>query len=266
MEILHIIVLSLVQGISEFLPVSSSAHLVLTPKLLNWADQGLAFDVAVHIGTLIAILFYFKDRIFKLLGDFFTSIISRREVGQSSLVWAIGFATIPVGIFGLLLGDLIEAYARNAVIIAVMTIIFGVVLYFADKKPGKRTEVDMSIKFALIIGFAQALALIPGVSRSGITMTAALFLGFDRTSSANFSFLLSIPVILLAGGLEALKLATHETAIDYAWGDLALACAISAVSAYMCVKLFMGFILRASLLIFVIYRVILGVFLLFVFL
>ena len=225
MELSHIIVLALVQGISEFLPISSSAHLVLVPKLLGWADQGLAFDVAVHVGTLAAILFYFK----------------------------------PVGLFGLAFNDAIEQYARNGLVIAAMTIIFGIALYVADKKSGLKTEYEMTIKLALIVGLAQAIALIPGVSRSGVTMTAALMLGFSHNASANFSFLLSIPVIVLAGGLEAVKLLKTPDALP--WSDLAIGAAVSGLSAYLCVRLFMALIARASMLPFVIYRMILGVFL-----
>lgn len=264
MDFLQVIVLALVQGISEFLPISSSAHLVLVPKLLGWEDQGLAFDVAVHVGTLAAILFYFKDSLKKLLSDFSASIVRRRTVGDSTLVWSVGFATIPVGVFGLVFNDFIETYARNGLVIAVTTVIFAVFLYLADKKAGGVGEYQMTIKFALIIGLAQALALIPGVSRSGITMTAALFLGFSRSASANFSFLMSIPVILLAGGLEATKLVKSPEHLP--WSDLALGAIISGVSAYICVKLFMATISRISMLPFVVYRLVLGVLLLLAFL
>ena len=259
MELSHIIVLALVQGISEFLPISSSAHLVLVPKLLGWADQGLAFDVAVHVGTLAAILFYFKDRLAGLMRDFFASIARHERVGDSTLVWSVGFATVPVGLFGLAFNDAIEQYARNGLVIAAMTIIFGIALYVADKKSGLKTEYEMTIKLALIVGLAQAIALIPGVSRSGVTMTAALMLGFSHKASANFSFLLSIPVIVLAGGLEAVKLIKTPDAL--AWSDLAIGAAVSGLSAYLCVQLFMALIARASMLPFVIYRMILGVFL-----
>lgn len=264
MDIIQIIVLALVQGISEFLPVSSSAHLVLVPEFFGWADQGLAFDVAVHVGTLSAILFYFKDIICGLLKDFFSSIKERKAVGNSTLVWAVGIATIPAGVFGLLLNDMIEEYARSGVVIAVMTMIFGVVLYFADRQKGSMSEYDMTIKLALIIGFAQALALVPGVSRSGITMSMALFLGFSRVSSANFSFLLSIPIILLAGSLHVVKLARSDTPV--VWGDIGLGMLISGVSAYICVKLFMTMISKMSMTPFVIYRLLLGAFLLWWFL
>ena len=264
MELSHIIVLALVQGISEFLPISSSAHLVLVPKLLGWADQGLAFDVAVHVGTLAAILFYFKDRLAGLVRDFFASIARREKVGDSTLVWSVGFATVPVGLFGLAFNDAIEQYARNGLVIAAMTIIFGIALYVADKKSGLKTEYDMTIKLALIVGLAQAIALIPGVSRSGVTMTAALMLGFSHSASANFSFLLSIPVIVLAGGLEAVKLIKTPDALS--WSDLAIGAAVSGLSAYLCVRLFMAMLQRISMMPFVIYRLVLGVFLLLTFL
>lgn len=263
MDFLQVIVLALVQGISEFLPISSSAHLVLVPKLLGWQDQGLAFDVAVHVGTLTAILFYFKDSINKLLSDFFASIMQRKKVGDSTLVWSVGFATLPVGLCGLALNNIIEQYARSGIIIAITTILFAMVLFIADKNHGLKSEYDMTIKLAFIIGLAQAIALIPGVSRSGITMSAALLLGFSRTASANFSFLMSIPVILLAGLLETVKLANSPCHIS--WSDLILGTVISGVSAYICVKLFVVLISKMSMLPFVVYRLVLGVFLIAVF-
>ncbi|WP_170019488.1 undecaprenyl-diphosphate phosphatase [Campylobacter sp. RM16190] len=263
MDFLQVIVLALVQGISEFLPISSSAHLVLVPKLLGWQDQGLAFDVAVHVGTLTAILFYFKDSLKKLLADFFASMMHRKKVGDSTIVWSVGFATLPVGLCGLALNDIIEQYARSGIIIAITTILFALVLFIADKNHGLKSEYDMTIKLAFIIGLAQAIALIPGVSRSGITMSAALLLGFNRTASANFSFLMSIPVILLAGLLETVKLANSPCHIS--WSDLILGTVISGVSAYICVKLFVALISKMSMLPFVVYRLVLGVFLIAVF-
>lgn len=263
MDFLQVIVLALVQGISEFLPISSSAHLVLVPKLLGWQDQGLAFDVAVHVGTLTAILFYFKDSLKKLLADFFASMMHRKKVGDSTIVWSVGFATLPVGLCGLALNDIIEQYARSGIIIAITTILFALVLFIADKNHGLKSEYDMTIKLAFIIGLAQAIALIPGVSRSGITMSAALLLGFNRTASANFSFLMSIPVILLAGLLETVKLANSPCHIS--WSDLILGTVISGVSAYICVRLFMALISKMSMLPFVVYRLVLGVFLIAVF-
>lgn len=264
MDTLQIIVLALVQGISEFLPISSSAHLVLVPELFGWKDQGIAFDVAVHVGTLFAILFYFRDSLVKLLGDFLSSIKASKRVGDSNVVWAVGFGTIPAGIFGLLLHDLIEQYARNPFVIALTTIIFGIVLYVADKRAGTKRECDITIKLALVVGMAQALALVPGVSRSGVTISMALLLGFSRVASANFSFLLSIPIIVLAGVLETLKLIKSSEQI--AWNEIGLGMLLSAVSAYICVRLFMAFISRAGMNVFVIYRILLGIFLIWWFL
>lgn len=263
MDFLQVIVLALVQGISEFLPISSSAHLVLVPKLLGWQDQGLAFDVAVHVGTLTAILFYFKDSLKKLLADFFASMMHRKKVGDSTIVWSVGFATLPVGLCGLALNDIIEQCARSGIIIAITTILFALVLFIADKNHGLKSEYDMTIKLAFIIGLAQAIALIPGVSRSGITMSTALLLGFSRTASANFSFLMSIPVILLAGLLETVKLVNSPWHIS--WSDLILGAVVSGVSAYICVRLFMALISKMSMLPFVVYRLVLGVFLIAVF-
>ncbi|AQW81844.1 undecaprenyl-diphosphate phosphatase [Campylobacter pinnipediorum] len=262
MDFVQTIVLALVQGFSEFLPISSSAHLILVPELLGWKDQGLVFDVAVHIGTLFAIVFYFRNMVFSALKDFFCSIKLKKNVGQSRLVWAVGFGTIPAGIIGLLIKDIVEDYARNGLIIAFTTIIFGIILFFADKKNGNKQEGDISIKIALVIGLAQAFALIPGVSRSGVTISMALLLGFSKVASANFSFLLSIPIIILAGGLKLLKINSSDVIVS----DLLIGMFVSGISAYICVKLFISIISKISMLPFVIYRILLGCFLLFWFL
>ncbi|AQW86641.1 undecaprenyl-diphosphatase [Campylobacter pinnipediorum subsp. caledonicus] len=262
MDLIQTIVLALVQGFSEFLPISSSAHLILVPELLGWKDQGLVFDVAVHIGTLFAIVFYFRDMVFSALKDFFCSIKLKKNVGQSRLVWAVGLGTIPAGIIGLFIKDVIEDYARNGLVIALTTIIFGIILFFADKKNGNRQESDISIKIALVIGLAQAFALIPGVSRSGVTISMALLLGFSRVASANFSFLLSIPIIILAGGVKLLKINSSDVVVS----DLLIGMFVSGISAYICVKLFISIISKMSMLPFVIYRILLGCFLLFWFL
>ncbi|AQW85040.1 undecaprenyl-diphosphatase [Campylobacter pinnipediorum subsp. pinnipediorum] len=262
MDFVQTIVLALVQGFSEFLPISSSAHLILVPELLGWKDQGLVFDVAVHIGTLFAIVFYFRNMVFSALKDFFCSIKLKKNVGQSRLVWAVGFGTIPAGIIGLLIKDIVEDYARNGLIIAFTTIIFGIILFFADKKNGNKQESDIDIKIALVIGLAQAFALIPGVSRSGVTISMALLLGFSRVASANFSFLLSIPIIILAGAVKLLKINSSDVIVS----DLLIGMFVSGISAYICVKLFISIISKISMLPFVVYRILLGCFLLFWFL
>ncbi|BCX78725.1 undecaprenyl-diphosphate phosphatase [Campylobacter sp. 19-13652] len=262
MDFSQIIVLSFIQGFTEFLPISSSAHLVLVRELLGWDESGsLAFDVALHVGTLSAILFYFRSRLGGLLCDFFASILKRKMVGDSRLVWAVGLGTVPVGLFGLCFGDILEQYARSWHVIAATSVLFGILLVVADKKAGAKNLSDITISLALIIGLAQAVALIPGVSRSGITMTAALFLGFSRTSSAEFSFLLSIPVIVLAGALEGAKIAKNLSELSFSFSDVALGVLLSFVFSYACVKLFMAIITRLSMLPFAIYRIALGLFL-----
>ncbi len=263
MDLIQIIVLALVQGLSEFLPISSSAHLILVPKLLNWQDQGLAFDVAVHIGTLIAVVYYFRNDLITIIRDFFLSLQKRELVGESNIAWAVLIATIPAGLVGLLFKDYIEIYLRSPLVIASTTIIFGLVLYLADRKSGQKSELKITLKDALFIGFSQALALIPGTSRSGITITMALFLGYSKQAAAKFSFLLSIPIILLAGGLKALDLIKSKIEVD--WFSLGLGILLSFLSAYLCIYLFLKFIEKAGMLPFVIYRLLLGAFLFYVF-
>lgn len=260
---LEVFVLSIVQGISEFLPISSSAHLILVPKLFGWQDQGLAFDVALHVGTLIAILWYFKDDIIPLLRDFFLSIKKREIVGESNVVWGVLIGTIPVGLVGLFGKDWIEANLRSPLVIAFSTIFFGIILWLGDRKAGKKDVLNITLKIALVIGIAQAIALIPGTSRSGITMSAALFLGFSRVASARFSFLLSIPVIILAGGLEGLDII--KNGVSEPISMLLGAVVISAISAYLCVKWLIALLEKNTMTPFVIYRIILGAFLFYMF-
>ncbi|MBF0264795.1 MAG: undecaprenyl-diphosphate phosphatase [Gammaproteobacteria bacterium] len=265
MDILQIIVLALVQGLTEFLPISSSAHLILVPQLLDWPDQGLAFDVAVHIGTLTAVIWYFRKDIKPLFMDWLASIQKKQTIGQSTLSWGIILGTIPVGIAGLLLSDYMDAL-RLPIVIATTTIIFGLVLWWADSKAdkNKRTEHEMTILAIIVIGCAQAIALVPGTSRSGITISAALLLGYSRTGASRFSFLLSIPVILLAGALEIIHLIESPEIID--WSAIIMGSIFSAISAYYCIVYFLRFIENMDMKPFIIYRLLLGGFLLVVFL
>lgn len=264
MDWLQVFILSIVQGISEFLPISSSAHLILVPKLLGWKDQGLAFDIALHVGTLIAILWYFKDDLIPLVRDFFLSIKRKEIIGESNVVWGVLIGTIPVGLAGLFLGDWIEANLRSPLVIAFSTIFFGAVLWMGDKRAGSKDVLSVTLKIALIIGIAQAIALIPGTSRSGITMSAAMLLGFSRVASARFSFLLSIPVIILAGGLASIKALSEG--IHEPISMLLAAVVLSGFSAYLCVKWLMALLSKSTMLPFVIYRFILGLFLFYLFL
>lgn len=254
MALMHIILLAVMQGLTEFLPISSSAHLILLPELSGWADQGLAFDVSVHVGTLTAVVWYFRHDLRVMLRDWFASLLARKNVGESRLAWAVGLGTIPVGLAGLLFQHQVETALRSPTVIAWATLIFGLLLWWADAQ-GKRQRSEHSIGWrdVVVIGVAQAVALIPGTSRSGITMTAGLMMGLTREAAARFSFLLSIPVIVLAGGLNGLELLESSTPVD--WSALGMGALFSAVSAYICIHLFLKMLERIGMLPFVIYRI-----------
>jgi len=262
----QIVVLALVQGLTEFLPISSSAHLILVPVLSDWPDQGLAFDVVVHLGTLTAVVWYFKKDVIQLSVDWTQSCIKKQTVGESRLAWLVVLGTIPVGLAGLLLHDVVDNVLRSPLVIAWATIGFGLLLGFADyvgKKTNSVSEHELSWKNGIIIGFAQALALIPGTSRSGITMTAGLFVGLSRQGAARFSFLLSIPAILMAGGYKTLKLIQEGNGID--WFSIGLGYFLSALSAYICIHYFLKMLERIGMTPFVIYRLVQGLVLLYLF-
>lgn len=265
METAHIIWLALVQGLTEFLPVSSSAHLILVPKVLGWSDQGLAFDVAVHLGTLIAVVSFFRKDILKLFLAWVHSIQGKGMTPEARLAWGVLVGTLPAGMVGLLFKDHIEMYLRSPLVIAATTIVFGLLLWFADKRAKlQRDELSLSWPDFLVIGGAQAMALIPGTSRSGITITAGLLLGLTREAAARYSFLLSIPIIILSGfGVTSDLLASTEP-VD--WNALLLGTVLAALSAFACIHFFLAWINRIGMLPFVIYRLLLGAFLLFVFL
>ena len=264
MDTLQIVLLALLQGLTEFLPISSSAHLILLPRLLGWGDQGLAFDVAVHVGTLLAVVLYFRHDVQRLFAAWLHSCLERRMSADARLAWLVLLGTVPVAVAGLLLHDVIETYLRSPLVIALATIGFGLLLGLADWRGRQsRSEIALTVPDVIWIGLAQALALVPGTSRSGITMTAALALGLTRSAAARFSFLLSIPVILMAGGFESLKLVQQLEPV--AWGSILMGTAIAAASAYLCIHFFMRLIERVGMLPFVIYRLLLGVFLLVLF-
>ncbi len=257
MDFLHIVALALLQGLTEFLPISSSAHLILLPEMAGWQDQGLAFDVAVHVGTLVAVATYFRHELKAMARDWTRSLVTRQQTGESRLAWAVLLGTIPVGLAGVLFKGFIENNLRTSLVIALTTILFGLLLGWADKTGGRtRDEHSLGWRDIAIIGCAQAIALIPGTSRSGITMTAALMLGLTREAAARFSFLLSIPVIVLAGGLGTLDLATGSDVVM--WDVLIWGAVISAISAYLCIHFFLKLLERIGMMPFVVYRLILG--------
>ncbi|QFU03381.1 Undecaprenyl-diphosphatase [Halomonas sp. THAF5a] len=264
MDWLQIFVLSIVQGLTEFLPISSSAHLILVPVFTDWDDQGLVFDVALHIGSLSAVVLYFRHELVGMTTSWCRSLAGRGTDDEARLAWWVILATIPVGLAGLAFEDVIQEVMRSPLVIAGGLIGFGLLLAWADwRRRGGRSEYRLTWRDALWIGGAQALALIPGTSRSGITMTAGLLLGLSREGSARFSFLLSIPVIVLAGGLEILHLAGAAAPVD--WGALILGALLSGISAYLCIHFFLVFIQRIGMQPFVVYRLVLGVALLWLF-
>lgn len=261
METLHIVVLALIQGITEFLPISSSGHLILPSGLLGWPEQGLAFDVAVHVGTLVAVVGYFRKDIIQLINAWCLSTFKQQHSHDSRIAWYVVLATIPAGLAGLLFDDFIESNLRTTLVIALTTIGFGVLLGWSDRVADKQTKDlrDLTVTIVLIIGIAQAIALIPGTSRSGITITAALFCGLHREAAARFSFLMAIPIIVLSGGYKGLQLLGED---QVNWLDMGLGILIAAVSAYLCIHYFLKFINTIGMMPFVIYRLLLGGFLL----
>lgn len=259
MNTLEVIALALIQGFTEFLPISSSAHLVLPSQVWGWSDQGLAFDVAVHVGSLLAVVGYFRNEVAELLFAWVGSLSGKGHNAHSRLAWLIILATIPAGLAGVLLGGVIETLVRGnaAMVIATTTVVFGLLLWWADKKASEvQVMQKMSVRHALAIGCAQAVALLPGTSRSGITMTTALMLGFNRQDAARFSFLLSIPVIAMAGSYQMLKLASDTAPVD--WSGIMLGTVLAFISAYVCIHFFLKVISRMGMTPFVIYRLLLG--------
>jgi len=251
------VVLALLQGLTEFLPISSSAHLILPSQILGWSDQGLAFDVAVHVGTLLAIVLYFRSEVLVLSKAWLLSVAGKAQTADSRLAWLIILATIPAGLAGILFNDAIEQHLRSTTVIATTTIVFALALLLADKRGHRTLSLEkMSLGAALVIGFCQALALIPGTSRSGITMTAALLMGYTRNASARYSFLLSIPLIAAAGLLKTKELL--ETGSENDWWMVIIGASVAFISAYACIHWFLIFLDKIGFTPFVVYRLCLG--------
>ncbi len=267
MTFLEAIVLGLIQGASEFLPISSSGHLILLPKLFGWQDHPLAFDEALNTGTLLAVVAYFRHELVRLTLAGLAAL--RRPAAadaEGRLAWMLAAATLPAAVVGLVAHDWIAVEARNPVLIACNLIVFGILLYLADRFGRRSREIaGLTWRDALLIGAAQALALVPGTSRSGITMTMALVLGFARPEAARFSFLLSVPIGLLVAVHDALALTGGGMA---AVGLPALVVAVlaSAVSGFAVIGWLLAWLRRQSMAVFTAYRVALGIVILAVFL
>lgn len=252
MDLVHVVVLAVMQGLVEFLPISSSGHLILVPALLGWPDQGLAFDVAVHFGTLSAVVIYFRHDLLGLVRAAFNS-----RAKDFELAWSLVLATIPLGVAGLLMADLVDGVLRSPAVIATTTAGFGVLLWLADAfNRGERNEHELGMRHAVLIGLGQVLALVPGTSRSGITMTVGLALGLSRAAAARFSFLLSVPAISMAASWETFQLVvTPEPVL---WGTLALATLLSAATAFAAIATFLRIIERVGMWGFAVYRLVLA--------
>ena len=311
LDLAQAIYLALIQGFTEFLPISSSGHLVLVPALLKHEVQSISFDIAVHFGSLIAVIWFFRHQLVAMTADWFRSVAHRKTVGESPLAWAVLWGTVPAGIFGMVLHFVYDEKFNSAIawiaivsvitglcllyfiirrnttvvkyllfasvvmaaliavaflyykqlrgptVIAITTLLFGVLLYVADRLGKRQRDLQgITWKDVLVIGMAQAIAIIPGTSRSGITITLALLIGFKRAAAARFSFLLSIPTILLAAGALVYKFSKSSEQVD--WMIIGVGAAVSAISAYLCIYLFLKLIDRIGMLPFVLYRIVLA--------
>lgn len=261
MTLLQIAVLALVQGLTEFLPVSSSAHLILVSHVFNWDDQGLELDVAVHVGTLLAVLVYFRHDLLEMLKAWFGSPANPVIAQRRRLSLALAIATLPVVLVGAIFYVQIAGAMRDVRVIAAATLLFGLLLLVADRfSPRARELEEFRLIDGLWIGLAQMFALVPGASRSGVTLTMGRFLGFTPEAAARFSFLLSIPVIAAAGVRGSWAVAMQDSAL--AWHNFLIAAALAAVAGWVCIAAFLAVLRTMGLMPFIVYRMMLGLVLL----
>ena len=261
MSILEAIVLGIVQGLTEFLPISSTGHLRIVPAFLGWEDPGAAFTAVTQLGTMTAVLLYFREDLERIARAWLGSLRdpARRREHDARLGWYIILGTIPIGFFGLLFKDQIENGARDLYLIGSALIVLGLALLLAERVGKRERSVeDIDKRDGIAMGFAQALALVPGVSRSGATITAGLFMGLDRPAAARFSFLLSIPAVVLSGLLELSSILKGDESTDTSLGALALATCIAFVVGYASIAFLLRYLERHSTMVFVVYRVVLG--------
>ncbi len=257
MSLEQLILLALIQGLTEFLPVSSSAHLILLSSLTSFEDQGTLIDVAVHVGSLFAVIAYFRRDVLRLFAGL-GHILARRQTADSKLLWALIIGTIPTVIVGALVyvSGAVDGL-RSPLVIGWATLIFGVLLYESDRIGMRyKTAGKLTLRGALFIGLAQVLSLVPGTSRSGITITAGRFLGYERTEAARFSMLLSIPTIGMIGVLLGIELLRSGEPVLQTSALIVMA--LSFVTAYAAIWFFMSLVNRIGLLPFAIYRVVMG--------
>lgn len=260
MALHHLLILALVQGLTEFLPVSSSGHLVLTSRVLGWEDQGVVIDIAVHLGTLLAVLVYFRRDVLRIMAGALR-LFTFRGGPDARLAIMLLIATLPIVLVGFLAQDVVETVFRSVEVIAWATIGFALLLWLADRIGMTLQRIEhLGVLGALLIGLAQVLALIPGTSRSGITMTAGRFLGMERTEAARFSLLLSIPTIVGAGTLKGTQVwQAGDIALGY---DAAIAIGLAFVAGIASIAVMMRWLQTSGFGPFVIYRIALGILLL----
>ena len=258
MSAVHAIVLGIVQGLTEFLPISSTAHLRIVPAFLGWPDPGAAFTAVVQLGTMAAVLLYFRADLWRIARTWFASLRQPELRGEldARMGWYIGLGTVPIAIFGFIFRDQIESGGRNLYLIGSALIVLGLVLLYADRVARRdRALEDINRTDAIVTGFAQACALVPGVSRSGATITGGLFRGFDRASAARYSFLLSVPAVVLSGLFEARKIGgAHSAGVV----PTILATLLAFVVGYASIAWMLRYLVRHSMTVFVVYRVALG--------
>ncbi len=268
MNIIDAIILGIIQGLSEFIPISSTAHLTIAGKLMNlinpaYPERWTSFIAIIQLGTLVAVLVYFKKEIISFPKAFFIENIKlhkkfSEQSLESRLSWFIGLGTIPIVVFGLLFKDLIEgSFTKELTVIAYSLITLAIILFLSEKTASlKKDLTNITLKDAIIIGFAQVLALIPGSSRSGTTITAGLFVGLNRETAARFSFLLSIPAVLASGLLSAYQAIEYITPNDII--NILVATIVSFVSGYLAIAFLINYLKKNSTLLFIIYRILLG--------
>lgn len=257
MGFIEAIVLGLIQGLTEFLPISSSGHLLIVPELFGWDDPGAAFTAITQLGTIAAVLVYFRSDLAQIFSGAWAGMRdrSRRDTPEWRLFWMVALGTIPIGVLGFTFRDQIETSARNIQLTAIMLIVFGLVMEAADRFGPKRDELrDLSVRNGVLIGFAQALALIPGVSRSGSTISMARFLGMQRQAAARYSFLLSIPAVVLSG---TFSLKDIGDGVELA--PTLVATLVAFVSGYAAIAFLIDFLGKHGVTVFTVYRVALGI-------
>ena len=261
MDLLQSIFLGFLQGLTEFLPISSSGHILVVPAILGWDDPGAAFTAVIQLGTEAAVLIYFRRDLWQI-GTTWTASLRRPELRgelNARMGWYLIAATIPIAILGFAFQNQIEDAARNLWLVGSMLIIFGVVLGVADNVGSRQRSVgELSFRDGVLIGLAQSIALIPGVSRSGATISAGLFLGLERAAAARFSFLLAIPAVVLSGFFQLYKILSGEEAVGEPLVNVAIATLVAFVTGYAVIAWFLRYLSNNSFALFVGYRLILG--------